>query len=121
MKSIISRIAIAVVIASFASAVALAKTKTEVVNIPNSVKFNGTVLNKGVYRVKFDDQSGELMIVNDEGKVVARAAATLEKRESKARKFMLRSLGQGDNAEIIGVTFGGSENDIVVSGAAARR
>ena len=121
MKSIISRVAIAVVIASFMGATALAKTKTEVVNIPASVKFNGTVINKGVYKVKFDDKSNELMILDDEGKIVARASATLEKRESKARQFMLRSIGQGDQADLIGVTFGGADHDVVVSGAAARR
>ncbi|MEK6283508.1 MAG: hypothetical protein AABN95_24400 [Acidobacteriota bacterium] len=121
MKALISRIAIAVVIASFASAVAFAKTKTETVTLPTSVKFNGTVINKGVYKVKFDDKSGELTIVDEGGKVVASASATLEKRERKARQFMLRSIGTGDDSELIGVTFGGAEHDVIVSGAAARR
>jgi type 1 fimbria pilin len=121
MKSLISRIAIAVLIASFASVSALAKTKSETFKLDSNVKFNGTVLNKGVYRVKFDDQSGEMTISDEGGKVIARAEATLEKRDRKARQFMLRSIGSGDAVELIGVTFGGAESDVVVSGAAARR
>ena len=121
MKSLIKRLVIAVVIASFASAVALAKTKTETFKLQSNVKFNGTVIKQGTYRVKFDDQSGEMTISDEGGKVVARANATLEKRDKKARQFMLRSIGTGDATELIGVTFGGAENDVVVSGAAARR
>ena len=121
MKTLISRIAIAVVIASFASAVALAKTKTETFQLHSDMKFNGTVIAKGTYRAKYDEKSGELQITDEGGKVIASANTTLEKRDRKARQFMVRSLGTGDNVELIGVTFGGSENDIVVSGAAARR
>ena len=121
MKSLISRIVIAVVIASFAGAAAFAKTKTETITLDTNVKFNGTVINKGVYKLKFDDQSGEITIVDEDGKVVARAAATLEKREGKARQFMLRFEGTGDATELIGVTFDGAENDVIVSGPAARR
>ena len=121
MKSLISRIAIAVVIASFAGANALAKTKSESFSLDRNVKFSGTVLSKGVYKAKFDDQTNELTIVNDRGKVVARATATPEKRDSKATQFMLRSIGKGDDAELIGVTFGGADHDVIVSSAAARR
>lgn len=121
MKSLISRIAIAVVIASFAGANAFAKTKSETFTLDHDVKFNGTVINKGVYKVKFDDQTSELTIADEAGKVVARAAATSEKREKKARQFMLRSLGTGNDTELIGVTFGGADHDVIVSSAAARR
>ena len=121
MKSLISRIVIAVVIASFASAAAFAKTRSETITLDTNVKFNGTVINKGVYKLKFDDQSGELTIVNEDGKVVASAATTLEKRDGKARHFTLRLEGTGDATELIGVTFGGAENDVMVSGPAARR
>ena len=121
MKSLISRIAIAVVIASFMGGSAWAKTKTETFTLDKEVKFNGTVLNKGVYKAKFDDQANELTIADEEGKVVAKAAVTIEKRDKKARQFMLRSLGSGTSVELIGVTFGGADHDVIVSSAAARR
>jgi hypothetical protein len=121
MKTLISRIVIAAVIVSLVSVAAFAKTKSETFTLESNVKFNGTVINKGVYKVKFDDQTGEMTIADEGGKVVARATATLEKRDQKARQFMLRTTGTGDDTELIGVTFGGAENDVFVSSAAARR
>ncbi|HKO99405.1 MAG TPA: hypothetical protein VJU86_20565 [Pyrinomonadaceae bacterium] len=121
MKTLISRIAIAVVIAAFTGGHALAKTKTENFSLDKDVKFSGTVIPKGSYKVKFDDQTGELTIAKPSGKVVARATATLEKRNSKANQFMLRSTGTGDDVELIGVTFGGSDHNVIVSSSAARR
>jgi len=121
MKTLISRLVIAAVIASFAGVAAFAKTKTETFTLENNVKFNGTVINKGVYKVKFDDQTGEITIADRGGKVVARATATLEKRDKKARQFMLRTIAAGEDTELVGVTFGGSESDVMVSGSAARR
>jgi hypothetical protein len=121
MKNLIIRLVIAAVITSVAGVAAFAKTKTETFTLDNNVKFNGATIEKGVYKVKFDDVSGEITIANQSGKVVARATATLEKREKKAKQFMVRFLGTGDDMELIGVTFGGAENDVIVSSAAARR
>jgi len=121
MKTLISRLVIAAVIASFAGVAAFAKTKTETFTLESNVKFNGTVINKGVYKVKFDDQTGEITIADRSGKVVARATGSLEKRDQKARQFMLRTIAAGEDTELIGVTFGGSESDVMVSGSAARR
>jgi len=121
MRSLISRIAIAVVIASFVGSSAWAKTKSETFTLEKDVKFNGTVINKGVYRAKFDDEAKELTITDETGKEVAKASVTVEKRDKKARQFMLRSLGAGSNTELIGVTFGGADHDVIVSSAAARR
>jgi hypothetical protein len=112
--------AIAVVIASLLSVTAFAKTKSETLTLPFNLKFNGATLNKGVYKMKFDDKTNELQIANWKGKVVARGTVRLEKREQKAREFTLRSIGSGDDAELVSVTFGGAENDLVVGSAAAR-
>jgi len=49
MKSILNRIAIALVITSLTSVMAFAKTKTEMVKFDSDIKVNGTVVSKGVY------------------------------------------------------------------------
>jgi hypothetical protein len=120
MKYFLSRIAIALLITSLGSVTAFAKVKKEKVTFPTNIKVNGTVVNKGVYDLKFDDKTGELTIVKD-NKVIARATASLEKRENKARQFVLRSAGNGDDLQLTGVTFGGADHDVVINGSRASR
>ena len=120
MKSLLNRIAIAFLITSLAGISVFAKGKKETVSFPTNIKVNGTVVNKGVYDVKFDDKTGELSIVKD-NKVIARATASVEKREGKARKFVLRSAGTGDDIQLTGITFAGADHDLVISGSQASR
>ena len=87
MKSLLSRIAMALLIASLASVSAFPKTNKRTVAFQSDISVNGTLVSKGVYDLKFDDKSGELSIMKD-NKVVARATASVEKRDRKAREFL---------------------------------
>jgi hypothetical protein len=120
MKSLLNRFAIALVVASLLSVAVFAKAKKETVSFPTNIKVNGTVVSKGTYDVKFDEKTGELSIVKD-SKVIARATATVEKRDSKARRFVFRSSGTGDDTQLISVTFAGADQDLVVGGSQASR
>jgi hypothetical protein len=120
MKSLFNRIAIALLIASLASVAAFAKTNKQTVTFDTAMKLNGTLVNKGVYELKFDDKTSELSIVKD-NKVIARATASVEKRDKKARQFSFRSTGNGNDLQLIAVTFEGADHDIVVSGTQASR
>jgi hypothetical protein len=120
MKSILNRIAMALLITSLASVAAFAKTNKEKVKLDTNIKVNGTLVNKGVYDLKFDDKTGELSIVKD-NKVIARATASAEKRERKARQFALRSAGTGADTQLISVTFAGADHDLVINGTQASR
>ena len=120
MKSLLSRIAMVLLVASLASVAVFAKAKKETVSFPTNIKVNGTVVNKGVYDVKFDDKTGELSIMKD-NKVIARAAASVEKRDKKARQFAIRSSGTGDETQLIGVTFAGADHDLVIGSSQASR
>jgi hypothetical protein len=120
MKSFLSRIAIALLIASLASVAVFAKAKKETVRFATNIKVNGTVVNKGVYDVKFDDKTGELSIMKD-NKVIARATATVAKRDQKAREFAIKSSGTGDETQLISVTFAGADHDLVVGSSQASR
>jgi hypothetical protein len=118
MKSIVNRIVVVVMIGALASVAAFAKTHKHRVTFENDIKVNGTVVKKGNYEVKFDDATGQLSITKN-GKTVAQAMAKLEDRAKKANGFQLRSVGEGDATELVGMTFGGSEKDVVITGGGA--
>jgi hypothetical protein len=92
---------------------ALAKVQKHKVKFENDVKVNNTVLKKGTYEIKFDDQTGQFSVLQG-NKVVVETTAKLEPRAKKAGDFQLRSLGTGDETQLVGVTFGGSDKDIVI-------
>ena len=89
------------------------KVKTENVTFTSDVMVNGTLLKAGDYQVKFNEQTGELAILKD-GKVKAKTTAQLQPRSGKARNTSIRTLDKGGVAELIAVTFGGANQDVVV-------
>lgn len=101
-------------VGALTSVVALAKVQKQRVTFENDIKVNGTLVKKGTYEVKFDDQSSQLAIIKN-GKVVAEANAKLEQRAKKASDFQVRSTVNGDETQLIGVTFGGSDKDVMIS------
>ena len=118
MKSIVNRIAVVLVVGALTSMVAFAKVQKHKVTFETDIKVNGTLVKKGTYDVKFDDQTGQLSIVKN-GKTVAEATARVEARSKKASDFQLRSTMNGDEAQLIGVTFGGSDKDLLIGGGSA--
>ena len=119
MKSL-NRIAMALLITSLASVTVFPKIKKATVDFPTNIKVNGTAVRKGTYDLKFDDKTGELMIVKD-NKVLARATAGVEKRDRKARRFELRLAGLGDDTQLTGITFNGADHNLIISGSQASR
>ena len=89
------------------------KVKTETVVFSSDVMVNGTMLKAGEYQVKFNEQTGELAILKD-GKVKAKTTAQLQSRSEKAKNTAVRTLDKGGVAELIGITFGGSNQNVVV-------
>ena len=116
MKFLKSTLA-ALMICAFASISAFAaardKVKTENVTFTSDVTVNGTVLKAGDYQIKFNEGTGELAIMKD-GKVKAKTTAHLQARSDKARNTSVRTLDKGSIAELIGFTFGGSNQDVMV-------
>jgi len=98
--------------------VAFAKVHKQRVTFENDIKVNGTVVKKGNYEVKFDDETGQLTIAKN-GKTVVQAMAKVEAREKKANDFQLRSTVNGDETNLTGVTFSGSDKDIVITTSGA--
>jgi len=118
MKSIVSRMVAIVMVGALTGVVALAKVHKQKVTFDSDIKVNGTLVKKGNYDVKFDDETGQLSIVKN-GKTVVQAMAKLEAREKKANDFQLRSTVNGDETQLTGVTFGGSDKDVVITSGGA--
>ena len=119
MNSRVNRILVVLLITVMTGVMALAKSKKETVTLISDLKVNGTLIKKGTYSVSFDQESSELSILKN-GKVIAKAPVRVEKRESKARTFEIRTTGSGDEAELTGVSFGGSDENIMVTPDAAK-
>ena len=114
MKSIVNRMLVVMMVGALTGVVALAKVHKEKVTFENDIKVNGTLVKKGTYDVKFDDESGQLSLTKH-GKVVAEAMARTEQRAKKAGDFQVRSTTSGNETLLVGVTFGGSDKDILIA------
>lgn len=118
MKSFVSRIAIALVIFALSGLAALAKDMRDTVTFPADIKVNGTLVKEGTYDIKFDEETNELSILKGR-KVIARASTRAEREESKAKGLKFSSIGSGDDRRLLSVTFGGSDQKLVVAGGEA--
>ena len=125
MKRFIKGFLIALAIGALASISAYAgdkndknKVEKKTVTIPSDVMVNGTLVKAGDYEVAFNESTGELSIIKN-GKIKAKTAAHVEARTDKAKTTSLRTREQGGNAELVAVTFGGSNQNFVVGSAGA--
>ena len=117
MKRFMKGLLAVLVVSALASFSALAGDKDKVekktITFPEDVMVNGTLIKAGDYEVKFDEGSGELSIIKN-GEVKAKTAAHVEARADKAKSTALRTVDKGGNTELLGVTFGGSNRDVIV-------
>ncbi len=122
MKSFLKVTLLALVIGALASISAFAGGKDKVekrtVTFPADVTVNGTLVKAGEYEVKFDESSNELSILKN-GKVKTKVAAHLENRSDKARDTALRTRDEGGTTQLVGVTFGGWKQDVIISGGSS--
>ena len=118
MKSIVNRMVAVLMVAALTSVVAFAKVHKHTVTFDSDIKVNDTLVKKGTYQVKFDDETGQLSIIQN-GKTVAQSMTRIETRSRKANDFVLRSVTNGDEKQMIGVTFGGSDKDVLLNNGGA--
>lgn len=113
LKSTLAALMICALASIAVFAAAKDKVRTETVTFTTDVMVNGTLVKAGEYQVRFNEQTGELAILKG-GKVKAKTTAQLQARNEKARSTAVRTLDKGGVAELIGVSFGGSNQDVVV-------
>jgi hypothetical protein len=113
LKSTLAALMICALASIAVFAAAKDKVKTENVTFPSDVMVNGTLVKAGDYQLKFNEESGELAIMKN-GKVKAKTTAHLQPRSEKAKDTAVRTIDKNSIAELISVTFGGSNQDVVV-------
>ena len=116
MQSIINRVIVAFLLVTLTGVAAFGKTKKANVTFSSDTKVNGTLVKKGTYNVVFDDQTGELSIVKND-KVIAKTQTRVEKRDRKARTTEAATRMEGSETELVSITFGGSDQNLVVNQA----
>ena len=115
MKLVTNRILIALVITAITSVMAFAKTKKDTVTFPTDIQVGSTLVKKGTYGVKYDDQSHELLVVDGKN-IIARASTTIEKRVRKSSGLQFAAMTNGqDSKKLVSITFGGSSENILLS------
>jgi hypothetical protein len=117
MRKILQRLLVALSVCAVLAVGAFAggkgKVKTMSVTFGSDVMVNGTLLKAGSYDLKFNEETSELSILKD-GKVKAKTTAHFAPRSDKARSTSVRTIEKNNVAELIGFTFGGSNQDLLV-------
>jgi len=115
VKNTVVAFAMVALVAVGAFAAGKDKVRKETVTLLSDVTVNGALLKAGTYDIKFDENTGELAILKD-GKVKAKVAVRAEERSDKAKLTAVRTAKNGSIAELTGVTFAGSTQNLVLSG-----
>ncbi|MDX2031360.1 MAG: hypothetical protein SF339_11855 [Blastocatellia bacterium] len=89
------------------------KSRSKDVTFSENVMVNGTMVKAGVYRVKFDAKTSEVIISRD-GNVVAKTKASVEVRESKA-PYNSASFTETEKGKVLtGINFSGDRRAILI-------
>jgi len=113
MKFLINRLFVVLVIVAMTGVLALAEGKSKSVTFNENVTVNGTLVKRGTYKVTFDEQSNELIIERN-GKTVAKTGARTEKRDQKVERTEVNTRKNAGVVELSSITFGGDDQSIVV-------
>ena len=116
MKSIINSVLVIVLLVTVSVTAAFGKARKSNIDLASDTKVNGTLVKKGDYEAVYDDQSGELSIFKGT-KLIVKTAARLEKRDQKARGTEVQTVLEGMEQKLVGVTFSGSYENLIVSQA----
>jgi len=114
MKKIVNRIILALVLLAMTGAMAFAKEKSEKVTFSRDMVVNGTVVKKGTYKVKFDDQAKELSIWDGKTAVV-KSTVRLEANTRKPSSHKIIYIEKDNTNVLSSITFAGSSEAMVIN------
>jgi hypothetical protein len=114
MKKTVTNIAALFLISFVTGMLAIADTMTEHVKFAQPVIVNGTLIEDGLYKLQFDDQTGMLTFKKD-GDIVVTAPARLESVDKDSRvEYSMRT--EGDARILLSVTMDDGYRAILLSG-----
>ena len=96
---------------------ALAKSKPHALTFAQNISVNGTPVKAGDYQAKFDEQSGELTLLDDNNHVVVTAKAHEMALNKKAADTRYEIKSSGTDTMLAQVTFSGERYTITLDGA----
>lgn len=97
-----------------AGAAALAKSKSHTLTFTQNISVNGTTVKAGDYQAKFDAQSGELTLLDDNNHVVVTAKAHENALSKKADGTRYELKSGGASSMLAQVTFSGDRYAIML-------
>ena len=109
-----SLVVLTLLVVAMTGVAALGKSKRQTVTFPSNVKVNGTLIKQGTYDLKFDEETNELSVLKN-GKILVKTTARVEKRDGRGKGVEIRTMGSGDDTQLIAVAFGGSSDKFVVN------
>src|ERR671939_188753 len=116
MRLITNSVLVLALLVTLPATAAFGKARKSNIALASDTKVNGTLVKKGSYEVVYDDQSGELSIFKGT-ELIAKTAARLEKRDQKARGTEVQTVLEAMEQKLVGVTFSGSYENLIVSQA----
>jgi hypothetical protein len=114
MKRTATIIALAFALCALAGSMALARSKFHRISFDQDMLVNGTLVKKGDYQAKFNEENGELSILDGNRAVVT----TTVKEETLAKKAPATSfeVKTSDNGPMLTkITFGGARYALLIS------
>ena len=113
MNRRVNQILVALLITAMAAVLAFAKGKRENVKFSSDINVNGTLLKKGTYEVRLDEETGELSFVKGR-RIVAKAMTRSEKVDEKPASFQFSSVGKAGVEELVSVVFAGTDQKLII-------
>jgi hypothetical protein len=111
MKYFVRHLSVGLLIFALAGFTAFGKDKTKgaTVTFSSDVSVGGSVVKAGDYKVKFNQETGELAVMKG-NKVIAKTMARLQDRADKAHDT---TMYLKDN-QLVGIAFSGDRQEVVV-------
>lgn len=91
-----------------------AKDRRKTVTFTEDILVNSKIVKKGLYEVKFDSETSQVMILQD-GDVVVAAKAEVQMTDKKAPNNSARFATTDRGKVLTGITFAGDKRLIVIS------
>ena len=110
---IVKTIAMTFVLCALVGTVALAKTRTHMIEFERDTLVNGTLVMKGAYQAKFDEKANELRFFKN-GHDIATVAVKEEPLARKASKTSIEIQTDSNGAMLTKVTFGGDRYSLLL-------
>ena len=110
---IIKTIAMTSVLCTLMGTVALAKTRSHMIDFDQDTMVNGTLVKKGEYVAKFDEQANKLTFFRHR-RGIATAVVQEEPLARRASKTSLETKTEGNGAMLTKVTFGGDRYSLLL-------